>query len=169
MKKFVGTSIILIFIAIAMVSCSIKQDSNVISREFQAEQWGRFDFLEADYNVVKAPMMADLVMNLVVSEVYPSLYPYHDKDEEFFSIVLSINAPDGSRRVREFRFRLKDSNGTFKSEKVDGYYHFELPLINEMSFNEVGNYHFKIENKYTKDPLCGIKSLNISCLQIKQL
>ena len=159
MKKFLNIFILLIFTALAFVSCHKKQNGDIISYEFKAEQWGRFDYLESDFNVVKAPMMADLVMDIEVSDMYP------DND---FVIVLSINAPDGGRRAREFKFKLKDADGNFKSQKLNGYYHFSLPLINEMSFSEVGNYHFKIENKYPKEPLCGIKSLNVNCLQIKR-
>ena len=152
-----------------MTSCFKKQDGNVISHEFPKEQWGRFTFLEKDYEVIKAPITADLVMEIVVSDDYPSLYPSRDAAVGLFPIVLSVKGPDGSKRVREYSFHLKDDNGNFKSEKVDGYYHFELPIINEMRFREVGKYHFKIENKYSKDPLNGIKSLDVKCLQIKQL
>lgn len=153
--------------ALCLLSCSVRQDGNVLSREFQGEVWSRFDYLTASYNVVSAPMTADLVMEIAVSEVYPNIYQYHN-DNSAFTIVMTVSAPDGSRRSREFSFRLKDSDGNFKSEKVDGYYHYELPLINEMTFNEMGEYEFKIENKYPKDPLYGIKYLNIKCVQIKK-
>lgn len=159
--------IIVIIMVLSIVSCAKKQESAVIMKNFEGEVWGRFDYLEAGFNVVRAPMTADIVMDIDVSDVFPNIYPYHDTDDGIFVITLSINAPDGGRRSREFRFRLKDDYGNFKSEKVDGYYHFELPLINEMSLNENGEYRFKVENKYPKDPLCGIKCLNINCLQIK--
>lgn len=157
----------MVLCALSLASCSKKQDGAVLSRDFEGEKWGRFDYLEASYNVVKAPMTADLVMNIELSDVFPNIYPYHDDDDGLFVITMTVNSPDGGRRSREFKFRLKDNDGNFKSEKVDGYYHFELPLISEMSFNVNGDYRFKIENKYSKDPLCGIKSLNINCLQIK--
>ena len=163
--RFLGFIALIIF-ALSLVSCTEKQDGNVLSRDFQGETWGRFDYLEATYNVVKAPMTADLVMDIDISDVYPSIYPYHGSENDMFVIVLSIEAPDGSSRAREYKFRLKDREGNFKSEKTDGYYHFELPLINGMSFHEKGEYHFLVENKYSKDPLYGIKSLNINCLQI---
>lgn len=158
--------IALIVFLLSLASCSEKQDGLVLSREFEGEIWGRFDYLEAAYKVVKAPMTADLVMDIEVSDLYPNDYPHHGEEDGMFKMELSIKAPDGSRRSREFKFRLKDGDGAFKSEKTDGYYHFELPLINEMSFNEVGEYHFKIENKYTKDPLFGIKKLSVNCLKI---
>lgn len=160
--------IAVIIIVLGCASCSEKQDGMVLSKDFQGEIWNRFDYLYATYNVVAAPMTADLVMEMEISDVFPNIYPYYDDESGIFAITLSINAPDGSSRARDFRFRIKDSEGNFKSERVNGYYHFELPLIHEMSFNENGEYHFKIENKYSKDPLYGIKSLNINCLQIRE-
>lgn len=165
-KKCFWAFIALIIFALSFAACTKKQDPVVLSRDFQDEKWDRFDFLEATYNVVKAPMTADLVMDIEVSDVYPNIYPYHIGEDEFFVIVMSVKGPDGGNRSREYKFRLKDRDGNFKSEKVNGYYHFELPLISEMSFNEKGDYYFKVENKYSKDPLCGIKSLNINCLKI---
>ncbi len=164
MKTKVKLFIALILMVVVTMSCGKKQETLVVSRDFKSEQWGRFDFIEADYAVIKAPMTADVVLDIVVSDVYPNIYP-SSEDGGKFSISLCINAPDGGRRSREYNFRLKDSDGRFKSEKIDGYYHYSLPLINEMNFYEAGNYHFKIENKYSKDPLCGIKSLTINCLK----
>ena len=168
MKIKFNIVIVLIIIAFGMMSCGKKQESSVISRDFDGEIWRRFDFLEADFDVVKAPMTTDLVMDIDISEVFPNIYPYHDADDGLFVITMTINAPDGGRRSREYKFRLKDSDGNFKSEKINGYYHYELPLINDMSFSEIGVYKFKVENKYPKEPLYGIKRLNISCVQIKR-
>ena len=167
MKGKFNIFIALIVFVLSFVSCSEKQDTAVLSRDFDGEVWNRFDFLEASYNVEKAPMTADVVMEIEVSDVFPNIYPYHDDDKGIFYIALTVSTPDGGRRSREFNFYLKDRDGNFKSEKVDGYYHYELPLLNEMTFNEKGEYNFRIENKYSKDPLCGIKSLKINCLNKK--
>ena len=155
-------------IVLGSVSCSKKQSGDVLSREFEGEIWHRFDYLTATYDVVKAPMTADLVLEIEVSDVYPNIYPYHDDDDGVFTIAMTISYPDGGRRAREYMFRLKDSDGNFKSENVDGYYKYTLPLINEMSFGESGEYVFTVENKYSKDPMYGIKCLKINCLQIKK-
>lgn len=167
MKNRVYILIGLIMIALGIVSCTKEQNANVLSCEFDGEMWHRFDYLTASYNVVKAPMNADLVLEVEVSDVFPNVYPYHEDDNGVLTINMMISYPDGGRRSRDYSFKLKDNDGNFKSEKVDGYYRYELPLINEMCFNESGNYEFKIENKYSKDPLYGIKSLKINCLQIK--
>ena len=171
MRNRLSIFIVLIIFVLGFVSCSEsvseKQDSIVLSRDFQDETWGRFDSLTASYSVVKAPMIADLVLEIDVTDVYPNIYPHAD-DNGLFSITLSIKSPNGSRRSRDFNFHIKDENGKFKSENVNGYYHFELPLINEMSFVENGEYSFKVENKYSKDPLYGIKKLSINSLKVKE-
>ena len=167
MKGKFNIFILLIIFMLGFVSCSEKQDSAVLSRDFEGEVWNRFDYLDASYNVVKAPMIADVVMEIEVTDVFPNIYPYHDDDNGVFYIAVTISSPDGARRAREFKFSLKDKEGNFKSEKVDGYYHYELPLLSEMTFSERGTYDFRIENKYSKDPLYGIKSLKINCLTKK--
>ena len=166
MKKYFSLALALIMMVLCLGSCRQKQDDTVLEVDFKGEMWGRFDYLNATYNVVKAPMTADLVLYVSVSDDYPNVYPYPDEDG-LFVVTMSVSSPDGSRRSREYKFRLKDSEGNFKSEKLDGYYNFELPLISGMSFSEVGDYKFKLENKYTKDPLYGIKCLSVKCLQIK--
>ena len=167
MKKRLYIFIALIILALSFTACGEKQDSAVLSRDFQGEVWNRFDCLEASYNVIE-PMTADVVMDIYVSDVYPNVYPHHD-DDGSFTVTMSIKGPDGSGRVREYRFRLKDKDGNFKSEKVDGYYHFSLPMLSEMYFGAKGDYRFKIENRYSYDPLYGIKRLSINCLQIKKI
>lgn len=163
MKNRFYIFIALIITMLVLNSCSKKQENLVLSRDFEGEIWGRFDYLEANFDVVKAPMTADLVMEIYVTDVYPNIYPYeHDGS---FVIAMTITSPDGGTRSRDYKFRLKNANGDFKSEKVDGCYKFELPLINGMSFNEKGGYAFKVENKYNKEPLYGIKRLSINCLQ----
>jgi hypothetical protein len=62
---------------------------------------------------------------------------------------------------------LKDKDGNWKADKKNGYYVFSLPVMNEMTFSEDGVYSFKVENKYPKDPLQGIKSIKIECITSK--
>ena len=60
---------------------------------------------------------------------------------------------------------LKDEDGNWKADKrEDGCYVFKLPIISEMTFGEDGTYNFKIENKYPKDPLYGVKSITLRCI-----
>lgn len=159
MVRCVKSLSILLFM-ILMMSCSKKQDDIIISTKFQGETWGRFDYLTAFYEVRKAPMTADVILEVVVNDDYPSKYPNH-QDDGSFKINMTIKTPEGGSRSRDYSFNLKDKDGNWKSEKINGCYTFNLPLISKMTFGEKGDYQFKIENKYPKDPLCGIISLKI--------
>lgn len=160
-------SIAVIFIVIGFCSCSGRQNEEIVfSKSFQDEQWGRFDDITVSYNVVKAPVVVDLIMEITVSEDFPSIYPYY-RTESAFAFCMVYEGPDGSRRAREYNYSLKDRDGNWKSEKTDGFYNFQFPLISEMNINEIGECKFNIENKYPRDPLCGIKSMTLKCVSSK--
>jgi len=154
----------LILIALVFLKCSgIQNEEVVVSKDFVDEQWGRFENVNVSYNVVKAPTTVDVVMEVTVSDDFPNVYSYY-KTEGTFAFCMSFEGADGSRRAREFSFSLKDKDGNWKSEKTDGYYHFQFSLINELNINEIGEYKFNIENKYPKDPLYGIKNMTLKCV-----
>lgn len=155
--------IVLVTIIMGSVSCSDKQDTLVMSKEFAEEKWGRFDLLKVDYNLLKAPTTVDVIMELTVSEDFPNVYPFYKNDRDLIFCML-VEFPDGSHRVRDYKYPLKDRDGNWKSEKIDGYYHFKFMLISELNISESGICKFTIENKYSKDPLYGIKNMTIRCV-----
>lgn len=158
------STIAMIIIALVFLSCSGGQNEQiVVSRDFPEEQWGRFDNVTATFNAAKAPVTVDVMMEIAVSDDFPDVYEYY-KSESEFAFCMSFEGADGSRRAREYSFILKDGDGNWKSEKTDGYYHFRFSLINELNINETGKYKFNIENKYPRDPLCGIKNLTLKCV-----
>ena len=146
-------------------SCSKKQDNIVIYKEFQNQEWGRFEYLEGNFEVVNTPKKYDVVMEAVVNESYPSAYEIHQDDCPLL-INLTIKNPDNNgARSKDYRFMLKDEDGNWKADKrEDGCYVFKLPIISEMTFGEDGTYNFKMENKYPKDPLYGVKSITLRCI-----
>lgn len=149
---------------IGLSSCSSKHNDIVINKDFSNEVWSRFDYLYGDFNVKKSPAEYDVVMEVAVSDIFPNIYENH-QDNSTLSVNLTIVNPDnGGTRSRNYNFNLKDKDGNWKAEKTDGYYIFKLPMIGEMTFTEEGTYQFQLENKYSKDPLYGIKSLTIRCI-----
>lgn len=152
-------SIALVFLFM-FSSCIKKQDNNIIVKEFNNEEWSRFEFLEGSIEIKKAPVTFDVVMEVVVSEHYPSTYELHQKDGSLL-FNLTVRNSDGVYRSKDYRYKLKNNEGYWNAEKKNGYYTFHLPIINEMSIEEEDVYKFTIENKYTKDPLQGIKSMTL--------
>lgn len=155
---------LLFAVFISLTSCSSRDNGIVISKEFTDEQWARFDYLEGNIDIDKTSEKYDVVMEVAVSDIFPNIYENH-QDNSTLSVNLTIINPDNNgMRSRNYNFNLKDKDGNWKSENVNGYYIFKLPMISEMTFTEKGTYKFKLENKYSKDPLYGIKSLTIRCI-----
>ncbi len=153
------TDIAFVFLLL-LSSCVKRQDSSIIVKEFQNEEWSRFEFLEGSMEVKNVPVTYDVVMEVVVSEQYPSTYELHQKDGSFL-FNLTVRDSDGIYRTNDYRFKLKDKDGFWNAEKKDGYYTFHLPVINEITLSDSDTYKFIIENKYPKDPVQGIKSLTL--------
>lgn len=163
MRKLFFIFLSLIFIT----SCSNNNDNIVINKEFENQEWSRFDFLEGSINVDKVPVKYDIVMEIMVSEIYPSAYENHREDSSF-NFNMTIKNPNGSgARSKDYNYNLRDKDGNWKSEKQGEFYVFKLPLISEMTLGEEGVYNIKIENKFPKDPLQGIKSLTLKYNQSK--
>lgn len=157
MRHFIKVVIISLFL---FSSCTNKQDSNIIIKEFQNKEWSRFEYLEGEIDVKKTPVKFDIIMEVVVSEQYPNTYEMHQKDGDFL-FNLTISNSNGIYRTNNYRFKLKNSEGYWNAEKKNGYYTFQLPVISEMTLSDSDIYKFTIENKYSKDPLQGIKSLTL--------
>lgn len=156
----------ILFLVIFISSCSKKSDNIVISNNFQNEEWPRFEYLNGEMKIDKAPVKYDVIMEVAVSDAYPNIYNVQDDCSLLFNLTIK-NPEDSGSRSRDYRFTLKDKDGNWKADKVDGYYVFRLPIISEMTFSEKGLYNFKLENKYPKDPLYGIKSLSLMCVESK--
>ena len=76
MRYLVNTLFITIFL---FASCTkVQKDNIIITREFQDEEWSRFEFLEGQIEVKKVPAKFDVIMEVVVSDQYPSTYEAGD-------------------------------------------------------------------------------------------
>ena len=160
-------NILLALLFTTLLSCTSKQDNIVIYRDFNNEEWPRFEYLEGSVNIDRAPVKYDVIMEAIVSDVYPNVYENHREDNSLLFNLTIKNPNNSGARSKDYKFSLKDKDGNWKADKKDGYYTFKLPIISEMTFGEEGTYIFKIENKYPKDPLYGIKSVKLECVSSK--
>lgn len=164
MRVFSGVLLLLISL---FSSCSKKQDNIVIFKEFNNQEWERFEYLSGEFDVNKPSQKYDIVMEIFVNENYPNIYETHQSDCPLLFNLTIKNPNDNGKRSKDFKFMLKDRDGNWKADKKNGYYVFRLPIMSDMSFNEKGIYSFKIENKYPRDPLQGIKSITLKCINSK--
>lgn len=164
MKALINIFILSVFLT---MSCSNKKSNIVINKDFTNEEWSRFEYLNGEVEIDKGSEEYDITMEIKVSDTYPNVYVNH-QDDSYLPFNMTIKHPDGSVfRSMNYKYDLKDKDGNWKADKNEGYYTFLLPVISGMSFGDAGIYTIKIENKYPKDPLYGIKDVTIKCKHSK--
>ena len=142
-----------VIILVGLGSWSHNQTNKVlVSREFPTLSWERFDYLKNTV-VLEKPTTYDVELDVTFDESYPFNY---------FMMTFSVLDPSGNPlRAKDYKFILKDKDGTWKSENAEGQYHFRFPVNSELTLNEPGSYIFHIENRMPITPLIGIKQLSI--------
>ncbi len=151
MKRF--CVIIGLFCAFLMVSCSGTNSKNIlIHRDFPTASWERFDFLTTSIDITK-PTVYDIVMEVAFDPSYS-----YDNLTVIFTVFDSEEQP---LRSKNYKFRVKDYEGAWKSNLEDGCYRFMIPINSELSLNEPGTYKLQVENRMPITPLTGIKEVSI--------
>lgn len=138
---------------VGWTSCqSHKTDKVLLSRTFPTMSWERFDFVKNTL-VLDKPMTYDLELEVTFDESYSYNY---------FSMTFAVFDKAGHPlRAKDYKFILKDRDGVWKSDLVDGQYHFRFPINNELTLNEPDSYTFQVENRMPITPLLGIKELSL--------
>lgn len=136
-----------------LVSCHTKTGNNVLlSRTFSEVGWERFDFIVQDV-AIKEPTTYDLSLSV-------SFDPSYAYDHLMVSFSI-FDAQGNPYRTKRYKFKLKESDGTWKSSLVDGYYHFTLPINSALTIYEPGSYSFQLESNMPITPLAGIREISI--------
>lgn len=145
-----------LFLAVAfffLTSCSGPQNKEIVERNFYNNTWNRFDYINSEFEVKNISDVYQLVMDVKLTDEYP---------DEYVQFNLSVFYPnDGGYRSNNFRYRVKDVNGKWNTEQVDGFYNFEFTINSKLEFGDKGVYKFMIENKYPKFDLYGINQLHL--------
>lgn len=141
-----------ITLTVGLSCCTGKKNKVLLHRDFPTLSWERFDFVKDDIEVTK-PTPYDLVMDVCFD---PS-YTYN-----YFSVVFTVFDSYGNPfRTKDYKFFLKEKDGSWKSTLVDGYYHFTFPINSALTINEPGIYNFQLENRMPITPLYGVKEVSI--------
>lgn len=140
-------------ILIGLCSChSSKKNQVLLTRTFPTSSWERFDFVKDDIEIKKPA-----VFNLVLDVTFDPSYSF-----THFSVVFTIFDSYGTPfRAKEYRFNLKEADGSWKSTLVDGKYHFSFPINSNLSINEPGTYAFQLEYRMPVTPLTGVDKVTI--------
>ena len=142
-----------VFILLGLGSCHTNQSGNVlVTRSFPTSSWERFDFVENTI-VLSKPVSYNLDLDVLFDDSYTFNY---------FSVVFTVfDDQEHPLRTKEYKFNIKDRDGQWKSEKVDGKYHFRFPINSALTMNEPGTYVFQLENHMPITPLLGINEISV--------
>lgn len=152
MKRPIILIWILLLIGLGACNSGVKESDTLLSRDFLPAGWERFDFITDTLNV-KKPVTYDLSMTVTFTPEYPF---------DYFSTVFTVfDMEEQPLRTKSYNFKLKDREGIWKSDLVDGCYTFTLPINNEMAFNEPGMFVLQLENRMPITPLVGIRHISI--------
>lgn len=138
---------------LTFIGCSQHQnDGVVIHREFYQTIWERFDYVSNTVEV-KEPTTFDLGLRISFDENYP-----YENIALVFTVFTSDKTP---YRSKGYKFRVKDKEGNWNSELIDGCYTFELPINKALQLTEPDTYRFQIEQTMPVTPLTGVTELTL--------
>lgn len=150
MKRYI---FIVLAFCLTLIGCRQQtDDGTLIHREFYQTVWERFDFVSNTISVSE-PTTFDLGLRISFTENYP-----YESISLVFTVFTAENTP---YRSKGYKFRVKDNEGNWKSELVDGCYTFELPINKALQLTESGTYRFQIEQTMPVTPLIGVTELTL--------
>lgn len=142
-----------VLVLVGLSSCHSNMRNKVLlSREFPTMSWERFDYVKNTMEIDKP-----VCYNLELDVTFDASYSYN-----YFSMSFAVFDKSGNPlRAKDYQFNLKDRDGIWKSDLVEGQYHFRFPINNELTLNEPDTYTFQLENRMPITPLLGIKEISL--------
>ena len=139
---------------LCLFGCGQQQMNNkeLLQRSFYETVWERFDYVTKDIDIAKSTTY-DLSLRISFTDDYP----YSD-----ISLVFTVfDEHKNPYRAKGYKFNLKDEEGQWNVEKVDGCYTFTLPINKQLMITDPGKYQFRLEQKMPITPIVGVKELTL--------
>ena len=90
---------------------------------------------------------------LIIRPAQDAIFLYQGRVEGVFT-------EEGERyRGKEYVTKLKDEDGQWSAELVDGCYTFNVPINKNLQISDPGTYSFHLEQKMPITPIVGVKEL----------
>ena len=146
-------TLLLLVLCCGLLGCGSREmDRELIQRSFYNTVWERFDYLDKDVEITNPT-----TFNLSLQMSFTDDYPY-----DYIDLIFVVFTPEGDRyRAKEYIPKLKDADGQWSAELVDGCYTFEIPINKDLQINDQGTYRFHIEQKMPITPLVGVKEMKL--------
>ena len=144
---------LLLISLMAFFACgSAPKDKTILTQTFDVSGWEKFSPVYSDMEITK-PTNFDLSLKAWFTA------DYSDKD---FNVVFTVFDPEGMPyRAKSYSFRLKDNDGSWKSECNGGVYEFEFPINSNLGISDAGKYRFQLDSRMPITPLMGVQKLEL--------
>jgi len=119
---------------------------------FPGNRWSRFEKIEFEVPVQSTDSYYDIYLCLK----HDSTYPYKNL---YINVVMFL--PSGETRIREYDFDVKDEDGFFVAQMIQGKGENVFLLRKEIKFTEPGICLFEIEDLIPRIDISGIHQLGI--------
>lgn len=145
--------LLLLVFCSCLIGCGHQEKSrDLIQRSFFNTVWERFDYLDKDIEITEPT-----TFNLSLKMSFTDDYPY-----DYIDFVFVVFTSEGERyRGKEYIPKLKDADGQWSAELVDGCYTFDIPINKDLQISDKGTYRFHIEQKMPITPIVGVKELTL--------
>lgn len=149
--KMKGYRILIMAFFLCLLGCGQQvNNKELLQRSFYETVWERFDYVTADVNITKSTTY-DLSLHISFTDDYP----YND-----ISLIFTVFDDKGNPyRAKGYKFNLKDDEGHWNVEKVDGCYTYILPINKQLMITDPGKYQFRLEQRMPITPIVGVKEL----------
>ncbi len=139
---------------LSLLGCGHQANNNktLLQRDFYETVWERFDYVTCD-RIINEPTTFDLSLSISFTDDYP-----YNVISLVFTVFDESNNP---YRSKGYKFNLKDGEGHWNVEKVDGCYTYSLPINKQLTISEPGKYQFRLEQKMPITPVVGVKALTL--------
>lgn len=148
-----GYRILVLALLLCLLGCGQQANKKeLLQRTFYETVWERFDYVTADVDITKAT-----TYNLSLRISFTDDYPYND-----ISLVFTVFDEKGDPyRAKGYKFNLKDEEGHWNVEKVDGCYTYTLPINKQLMITDPGKYQFRLEQKMPITPVVGVQAVTL--------
>ena len=143
------------FLAFSFLLCLLgcgQQTNNkeLLQRSFYETVWERFDYVTSDVDITQTTTF-DLSLRISFTDDYP----YND-----IQLIFTVfDSRENPYRAKGYKFNLKDEEGHWNVEKVDGCYTYTLPINKQLTITDPGKYKFQLEQKMPITPVVGVKEV----------
>ena len=100
--------------------------------------------------------------NIYIPVRHTDNYPY-----DGLLVYVTTSTPSGETISKDYKLQLRDENGKFKGDAGGDIWDIDVPIMENIKFNSIGIYKFKVENNMPKPPTISLMEMGFKVKKVK--